>query len=312
MLVGTYTPPRGDGRGVERIVGGVPELLAEVSSPSFLARHATLPVLYAVAEDAGELVVVDATTGEVLQREPAGEAACHVRVDGDARAVVVACWGDGRVVRFTLDDDGLVTARTVAPAIVERDAASRAHASRAFGDGFVSTDLGVDLVRVFDARFVEVQRVALPRGSGPRHLTARGDLLYVDTEYSGEIVTIGPSTTGELELRTVAPARVGGAVDGDAAAEIALDPSGGWLTVGVRGSNVIAVSRILDDGSTEPVGEAPSGGDWPRHHVHVPDGILVAHERSSEITRLEFDAATGRVGGVVERIAVGSPTFLLP
>lgn len=307
MLVGTYTAPEGEGLGIVRLTDGRVELLAAVESPSWVARHPTLPLLYAVAESRGELVVVDAGSGEKLQVLPAGEAACHVRVADDGASAIVACWGDGRVLRYALSPDGRVADRVELVAATG-DAQSRAHASVAFGEVVVTTDLGLDLVRVWRGT-EEVQRLELPRDSGPRHLVVRGDVLYVDTEYSNEIVTIG-RVGGELAILGIAPARVGTAVEGDTSAEIALDPTGAWLTVGIRGSDVITSSRILPDGTTEPVAEAPSGGATPRHHVHDGDTILVAHQDSSTITRLPFDPATGAIGAVTETIPVGSPTFI--
>lgn len=310
MLVGSYTAPDGEGHGIARVVDGVVRTLAEVASPSWVTRHPTLPLLYAVAEHRGELAVVDAVSGTVVQVTEAGDAACHVRVDADGRTAWVACWGDGRVVRYALGPDGLVASRRAAPAATG-DAQSRAHASAAFGDVVVTTDLGLDLVRVWRGPD-EVQRLTLPAGSGPRHLAVRGDLLWVDTEYSNELVTIGRDSSGMLEVRGIAPVRVGGRIDGDTAAEVALDPTGAWLTVGVRGSDVIASSRILADGTTEPVAEAPCGGRTPRHHVHDGDAILVANQGSSTITRLPFDPATGAIGPVVETLPIGSPSFVDP
>ena len=311
MIVGTYTPPHGAGTGLLRLDGARSELLAELASPSWVARHPTLPLLYAVIEFRGELAVVEETSGAIVQQGiPAGDAACHVRVADDGRSAIVACWGDGQVLRYALDADGRVTHRDVARPLPEPG--SRAHASIPFGDGFVTTDLGLDVLRVWRGDgFDEVQRLDLPADSGPRHVVAHGDRLYVDTEFSNEILTIARAGDGRLALVAQAPIRVGGAVEGDAPAEIALDPTGAWLTVGVRGSNVIAVSRILPDGSTEPVAETPTGGDWPRHHLHDGDAILIAHQRSSTITRLPFDASTGTVGDVVETLEVGSPTMLL-
>lgn len=311
MIVGTYTPPHGAGSGLVRVDATNRTPLAALDSPSWVARHPSLPLLYAVAEHRGELVVVDERSGAIVQDGvPAGEAACHVRVADDGRSAIVACWGDGQVLRYALDAAGRVTGHEAAPPMPEPG--SRAHASIAFGDGFVTTDLGLDVLRVWRGDgFDEVQRLALPDGSGPRHLVAHGDRLYVDTEYSNEILVIARDGDGMLTVAARAPIRVGGMVEGDSAAEIALDPTGAWLTVGVRGSNVIAVSRRHPDGSTEPVSEAPSGGDWPRHHVHDGDGILVAHERSSTIVRLPFDAATGTVGTVAATLEVGSPTMLL-
>jgi 6-phosphogluconolactonase (cycloisomerase 2 family) len=190
---------------------------------------------------------------------------------------------------------------------------SRAHASVALGDGFVTTDLGADVLRVWSgAEFpVELQRLSLPTGGGPRHVvTHPNGSLYVVTEYSCEIIHVS-TRGGRLEVAGIAPVRSSAMSEGDTAAEIALHPSGDWLTVGVRGSDVIASSRVLPDGSTEPAAEAQSGGTTPRHHVHDGDSVLVANQGSSRITRLPFDATTGVLGAVVEAMDVGSPTFLL-
>jgi 6-phosphogluconolactonase len=316
-LVGSYTPPHGEGDGIHTLRGHAVDLFALVDSPSFLAAHPALPLLYAVAEHRGVLVVVDARTGAVVQDDiPAGPAACHVRVAADGSSAVVACWGDGTVARYTLGDDGRVTGRVVVPPLddLPEGVQSRAHASVAFGDGFVTTDLGADVLRVWSGgeSAVEVQRLAVPTGSGPRHLVSHPNgSLYVVTEYSCEIIHVS-TAGGRLELAGIAPARVGGMSPGDTAAEIALHPSGEWLTVGVRGSGVIAASRVLPDGSTEPVSEASCGGATPRHHVHDGEDVLVANQDSSRVTRLPFDAATGALGALRQSIEVGSPTFLLP
>jgi 6-phosphogluconolactonase len=315
-LVGSYTPPHGEGAGISTLDDIAVRRLAALDSPSYLAAHPTLPLLYAVAEHRGALVVVDSRTGEIVQDGiPAGAAACHVRLAADGASAVVTCWGDGAVIRYALDVAGFVTGRSAGAPLDEPAAgvSSRAHASVALGDGFVTTDLGADVLRVWsgDALPVERQRLPLPTGCGPRHLVAHPNgSLYVVTEYSNEILHV-TATRGSLALVGAAPARVDGMSPGDTAAEIALHPSGGWLTVGVRGSDLIASSRVLPDGSTGPVAEAPSGGAIPRHHVHDGDTVLVANQGSSLVTRLPFDVTSGALGAVTQTMAVGSPTFLL-
>lgn len=318
-LVGGYTAPHGEAAGVvllERTgAAWASRPVADVPSPSFLARHPELPVLYAVAEHLGELVVLEVADdgAEVVRSVPAGAAACHVRVAPDGRSVVVACWGDGAVVRYRLDERGRVLDAAHGATAGE---GSRAHATLPLGDGFVSTDLGLDLLRVWaddGAGIRETQRLELPPGSGPRHLVAHPNgRLYVVTEFSVEILEIAVGVAGELSLVRAAPARPVPRAEGDTGAEIAVDPTGAWLSVGVRGSDRIAVSRILPDGGTEPVAEGPSGGERPRHHVHDSRGVLVANEASSTVARLAFDPATGAVGPVLDSVAVGTPTFLLP
>lgn len=325
-LVGGYTPPHGEAGGIALLergaTGWATRVVAEVPSPSFLAHHPQLPVLYAVAEQRAELVVLeldpDGAARVVQDGIPAGAAACHVRVADDGGSAVVACWGDGAVLRYALDPHGRVADR-VAVAVAEPatpGAVSRAHASLAVPGGFVTTDLGLDLIRVWADEPDgprEIQRLQLPLGCGPRHVVAHPNgRLYVSAELSVEILEIARAGDGTLSLAGRAPARADEVRDGDTAAEIALDPTGGWLTVGVRGSDRIAASRIAPDGSTAPVVEAWSGGERPRHHLHDATGVLVANQSSSTVVRILFDPARGAFGDPAEPIAVPTPTFLLP
>ena len=95
---------------------------------------------------------------------------------------------------------------------------------------------------------------------------------------------------------------------GDQAAGMTLEHD--RLTVGLRGSNRIAVLRIGYDGSPVPVASAPSGGLWPRHHAVDGDRVLVANERSGTITALPF-LPDGTLGTAVEVAVVPAPTFLV-
>lgn len=79
-------------------------------SPSWLAQHPTLDVVYAALEGSGE-VAAFARSGESTLRPlgapvAAGEAVCHLAVAPDGRFLVASCYGDGRVVRIGLGADG--------------------------------------------------------------------------------------------------------------------------------------------------------------------------------------------------------------
>ncbi|KAA9106330.1 lactonase family protein [Microbacterium rhizomatis] len=79
-------------------------------SPSWLAQHPALDVVYASLE-AAETVAAFVRTGESTfaalgSPVTAGAAVCHVAVAPDGRSLVASCWGDGRVVRMALDAAG--------------------------------------------------------------------------------------------------------------------------------------------------------------------------------------------------------------
>ncbi|MBT2555365.1 beta-propeller fold lactonase family protein [Arthrobacter sp. ISL-5] len=310
---------------------------AKADSPSFIAVHPSLPVVYAVGETA-KTVQAYRRRGEFgleAAGEPwaAGEAACHVAVDPGGRFLIVACWGDGQVLLYELDADGGMTARYSAePSVDPRGDAetddggrpSRAHASLMLADGrIMTTDLGHDLLRVWNyvpgAGLAADHEVMLPKGSGPRHLVQHpGGTVFVVSEYSIEVFAVrAASDTGGFELVGRGPATTGGAQEGDSAAEIALAPDGRHAYVGVRGSNRISVLQVEDgttDGTTgqlRPLGDFASGGDWPRHHLVRNGWLHVAHERSHDVTTFRLDPDTGLPGDVRHRLVAGSPTALV-
>lgn len=161
--------------------------VTQTPSPSWLAQHPSLDVVYAALEgDAG--VQAYRRSGEsTLQPlgEPveAGDSVCHLSVARDGSSLIASCYGDGRVVRIGIDaHGGLVpdavnkaaelraallgeAIETTAPAGVAAAASdpysgeltaggearvSHAHASAFLPDGRIATtDLGFDLVRIW-------------------------------------------------------------------------------------------------------------------------------------------------------------------
>ncbi|UYO96975.1 lactonase family protein [Microbacterium sp. M28] len=159
--------------------------VAEAPSPSWLARHSRLDVVYAALEgDAAVQAFV--RTGEsklapLGERVPVGESVCHLAVAPSGQYLVASCYGDGKVVRIGLDADGRPVPDAVDKAAALRAAlfgedpdsgaapragvgaaasdpydtpvgteprVSHAHAAAFLPDGrIVTTDLGFDLVR---------------------------------------------------------------------------------------------------------------------------------------------------------------------
>ncbi|RFA23679.1 hypothetical protein B7R25_00115 [Subtercola boreus] len=362
-------------------------------SPSFMAVHPTLPVVYAVGEAAQTVAAYRRTgaravgdNGTVVDGDPAtgtrgesgtleslgdpweaGEAVCHVAVDPAGRFITATCWGDGRVLLYGLDDAGRIVSRFVAapaadphtvwalttgPVEDQPPRQSRAHASLMLADGRVmTTDLGFDLVRVWRVipfranapKNSEVgafaqnrdhpsgleldHEIVLPFGSGPRHLVQHpnGTVLIV-TEYSVEVVVLEPqaepgarSAGARFAVSSVGPATQRGARPGDAGAEITLTPGTGLVHVTVRGSNLVSTLRMDDRGTVHPIADVSSGGDWPRHHLVLPAPsgsnvlLLVAHERSNDVTVFALDPDTGLLEAIPSaRLHVEAPTALVP
>ena len=194
---------------------------------------------------------------------------------------------------------------------------SRAHQALYLPGGLIATtDLGFDLVRFWRdgvSGLRPVQQVALPMGSGPRHMLWHpSGHLYVVTELSCELFVLAPSADGSWRLIGGAPLGAG-TLPGDAAAELAMSRDGEFLYAGVRGSNTIATLRVRGAGEVvEPVALVDAGVDWPRHHAVVRDILLVAGQRSDEVGSLTLDLRTGVPGRVRHRAAAPSPTCIVP
>lgn len=340
LWTGCYTADghgTGEGIGVIHVENGVPSwshLAARTPSPSFLAKHPSLPVLYAAGEMAQTLSAfhIDgpgrlAPLGTVRH---AGDAVCHVAVAPQGRYVIACCWGDGQVLCYPVGDDGSLGDALPAPAALDPHAAAgiggrrtRAHCALMLGDGRIATtDLGYDLVRIwrYDARegLVADHEVALPPGSEPRHLVQHpsGRLLVVG-EASLVVFVLVRDENDRFHLESSCPIaqepRGGGRHRaGATASEISLDASGRFALVAVRGSDEIVTLAVSGDGTTlTPVSRASCGGTTPRHHLQIGPVLLVANQGSDSVTAFRLAEHTGTVLDQIADIAVGTPSCLV-
>ncbi|MFT2817194.1 lactonase family protein [Leifsonia sp. A12D58] len=345
IWVGSYTGQAGEGEGIGSLgLAGAGHLAwngvaAKAESPSFLALHPTLPLLYAVAEfeatvQAYRVQDVDAAASAANATDleavgepwPAGAAACHIAVDPSGHFLVVTCWGSGDVLYYELDEAGAIKSRIAAPAAADpypqqpnaEPRVSRAHATLVLPNGtLLTTDLGFDLLRIWNVLpgvgLVAVADIPLGYGSGPRHLVMHpSGHVYVVTEYSIEVVVLAPDASAGFVIIDRVPASVGGVNEGDSAAEITIDAAGYHVHVSVRGSNIISTLAVYADGAQlQAVNDADCGGDIPRHHVQVGNVILVANQGSSTVVSLALDAETGVPTSIIDTLSVGTPTCLV-
>lgn len=194
---------------------------------------------------------------------------------------------------------------------------SHAHAAAFLPDGRIATtDLGFDLVRIWRPTaggLTPDHEIVLPHGTGPRHMVVHpSGHVHVVTEYSCEIFTLAAGVDGRWALAaatTVSPAAQAGI---DYPSELSRSRDGETLYAGVRGSNTIAALRVRGAGETvEPLALAESGVDWPRHHLVHDGALLVAGQRSNEITVLDLDERTGVPRGIRHRTPAPAPSHLL-
>ena len=335
VFVGGYTADKGgDGEGITLLrrdpsTGSLTRLgvVARTPSPSFLAQHPTLPVLYAVNEldpdgaVSAFTVAVDGSLTPLAGRPTGGSDPAHLAVTPDGRHLLVANYGTGSVAVFPLDDEGapgehsdLLDLKGSGP-VADRQAGPHAHMVFPVRDEVLIADLGSD--KVWRARLDPVlgrltllgAAVAAEPGTGPRHVRFSPDgALFVVGELSGDLTWWRPSADGSL-----APA--GRAATTTAAgenypSEIVVRPDGRFVYVANRGPNTIAT--FTWDGETAAlVAETPTEGDWPRHMILTGDHLYVTNQRSQSVTTLRIDAETGVPALQGAPTAEPTPTGLL-
>lgn len=372
--------------------------VTQSASPSWLAQHPSADVVYAALEGDGTVQAFVRTGQSTLaplgRPVAAGDSVCHLAVAPSGSYLIASCYGDGRVVRIDLSEDGSLLTPTVAarardpydpdaaqndadddpaqpsaqeiaasmlrsgsmtfeqpeaeveapprsglllfddvlefntPAVPEPEEtvveaadaparSSHAHAAAFLPDGRIATtDLGFDLVRIWrpaQGGLTLDHEVALPMGTGPRHMVVHpSGHLHVVTEYSCEIFTLAVQPDGRWALAAATTVTPAAEIGTDFPAELARSRDGETLYTALRGSNTIAALRVRGAGeSVEPLALAESGVDWPRHHLVHDGALLVAGQRSNEISVLDLDDRTGAPRGIHHRTPAPTPTHLL-
>ncbi len=319
------------------------------SSPSWLAAHPTLDVVYAALEGEGAVAAFaragESTLVPLGPRIPVGASVCHLAVAPDGRSLIASSYGDGSVTRLGIGGDGRLQPAVVDQAAALRAAlfgdepsdagdeqaasdpyptpfgeeprASHAHAAAFLPDGRIATtDLGFDLVRTWRptaSGLAPDHDVVLPRGPGPRHLVLHpSGHLHVVTEYSGEVFTLAPGPDAIWRLVSGTPVSEIVLAGTDFPSELSRSRDGATLYAGIRGSNTIAALRVRGDGSrVEPFALADAGVNWPRHHLLHEGVLLVSGQRSGTISAIDVDERTGAPRDVRHTVVAPAPTHLL-
>lgn len=311
-------------------------LAAETTNPSFLAIHATLPMLYAVGEwgkDGGKVSAfsIDAQSGKltlVNQQPSQGGGPCHVTVDRSGRCVLVANYGSGSVACLPLDKQGKLGPSTSfyqhegSGADPRRQKGPHAHSMNVDpANRFAfAADLGLDKILIYrlDAEQAKLTPnepafAVVERGSGPRHFAFHpgGKYAYVINEMTCTVTAFRyDAKRGALEpiqtIRTL-PADFEGS---NTTAEVQVHPSGKFLYGSNRGHNSIAAFAVdPETGKLRSLGQTPSGGKTPRNFGIDPTGafLLAAHQDSDNVTVFRIDQQTGQLQPTGQSVTVFKP-----
>lgn len=338
LYIGCYTAEMGgEGTGITAVrrdpaTGRLDSLgvVAPTQSPSFLAWHPTLPVLYSTSEVEEGEVHAWAVDGETDLRplgtgSTGGVHPCHLVVAPGGRYLLSTNYTSGSVAVHRLGDDGALGERTD---LLVHDGSGpnperqeRAHAHMASpnpgGGAILVIDLGTDAVYRYEleaatGRLVPLgPRIQVHAGSGPRHIARHPDgrRAYLVGELDAMVTAYEiDGAAGVLRERgRMATTRLTGAQP----SEIAVRPDGRFLYVANRGPDTVSVFSLADD-ALAYLAEVPTGGEWPRHFAVVGEHLYVANQRSHAVVGFHLDRDSGvpqEPGRVLE---LPSPTCILP
>lgn len=341
VYFGTFTDGSAKGIYVSRMDADTgrlfaPELVAEVSSPNYLAVSPDGKLLYAAVrpnanDGAVSAYTIERPSGrlELIDQVSAGGAGpCHVSVDATGTAVLVANYTGGSVKSFRADAAGSLAGATFiqhggSSVNPNRQTGPHAHCIMpAPRGGFaLACDLGTDRVMIYrldpaDASLTahEPAFATVPAGSGPRHLvfSPDGTRVYVVNEMACTVSGFAwDPSRGALDARAALSLLPPGVEVAEtfSAAAIAVSPDGRFVFATVRGHDSVSVFATDAEGALALVENVPCGGQTPRGLGIDPTGrwLLVGNQRSNSVAVFAIDATSGRLRATDQKVSVGSP-----
>ncbi len=235
---------------------------------------------------------------------------CHLAVNKDETLIATAQYGSGCIDIFSLKSNGHLDEHVQhiqqngsGP---NQDRQTQAHAHQVqfleTTNQLVCVDLGSDSVRFYNfAQGLycnQAMEVAMPAGSGPRHLIFNQDetIAYVLCELSETIVIIAKQDN-EWKMIKELPA-LAGEENKEAAAAIRLSADGKFVYASLRAQSLITCYRVSNDGlDLNLVSSIATQGDFPRDFAITFDDewLVVANQHSNSLTSFKRDTSSGEL-----------------
>lgn len=348
LLVGSYTD--GASQGLYRYsfdtrsgqIDPTPLQVVKSVSPSWLVLSADQRLLFVVNETPQGHVSSFSlgTQGQIKplnQVASRGDEPTHASLSHDQRYLFIANYAvapvpGGSLVVIPVTRDGTLKEAVQqlrhAPSKVnpERQSGAHVHSVVLSPDGrhLYASDLGADKVFIYRYDGASPQHplspaipasVALPAGTGPRHLLfdAKGRYAYLTLEMSGEVVTF-EAQDGNLIERQRLPLTEQQDAAAKASGGLHLSADGRFLYVSNRGTaNEIVVYAVgKDDGQLSLLQRRSVEGDHPREFALDPSGnfLLVANQKSNQIVVMRRDPRSGKLGETIQTLSQDAPSDL--
>jgi len=348
LLVGSYT--EGASQGIYRYqfddkagrIDPTPLQVVKSVSPSWLVLSADQRQLFAVNETpqghASSFSI--SSKGEIKplnQVATQGDEPTHASLSRDQRFLFVANYAvnpapGGSLVVIPVARDGKLKpvvqqARHEASGVnPERQAGAHVHSLVLSPDGqhLYASDLGADKVFIYRYDGASTYHpltaaipasVALPPGSGPRHLLfdAKGRHAYLTLEINAEVVVFDVQDDNLVERQRL-PLTERQEAAAKAAGGLHLSADGRFLYVSNRGTaNEIVVFGVgKENGELTFLQRRSVEGDHPREFALDPSDnfLLVANQKSNQIVVIRRDPRSGKLLETVQTLQQDAPSDL--
>ena len=297
--------------------------MSGLENPSFALCHPNGKVFYAVEETGAGAVCAcrldEALSGPLSRCETGGPSPCHLSLSADASRLYAANYG-GSLAAFALDADGNLLGRTDLARHVgsgpnaARQEAAHVHFSMEIDGLLYVCDLGADAIVLYETaggRLREAGRIAMPAGSGPRHLAhspLRPDWLYCVAELDSRVYAIRREPGGGRVVQSVStlPADYRGF---NTAAAIRMTRDGALLLASNRGHDSVAAFRVNADGTLDGPVISPCVAE-PRDFIICGDWVLAASQRDSVVRAYRLDREALKMEQTDMRLEIGRPVCL--
>jgi 6-phosphogluconolactonase len=314
-----------------------------LTSPSYLARHPTLPMLYVVEREwstderhVGALATfaIDPRDGRLEQAgriHTGGDWPAHVSVHPSGRLAFVANPRDACVAVFRIGDDGLPQSATWIVRHMGRGPTARQESPYPHsawpdmtGRYLLACDLGVDRVMIYrvDEASGQLTPTDFPyaqvsSGAGARHLAFHPSnrFVYVLNELDSTVSVFQLDAESGLLTIVQTVDTLPSDYDGRrSAAHVLVHPSGGFLYASSRGHDSIALYEVNQtNGRLRFVAHYPTQGRTPRNFNLSPSGewMLVANQHGNSIHPFRVRDGGGRLESTGSLVSTPSPVCLV-
>lgn len=328
MYVGTYTKKEGhvDGKaeGIYLLnqdsASGKLKFIctaAKITNPSYVKVGKMKKYLFAVSE----LVPGEAESGfvhsfkikengdlEQVDKISSGAfAPCHLALDKSGKFLFVSNYLGGIVREYQIGEDGSLKLKQELQ--LENPNQSHAHSVTISGDNRNAyiADLGNDKIWIYNfdpatgSMTPAAQKfVALPEGSGPRHMTfaKNGSFAYSVNELNSTVSVFKVLKTGGLELIQNISTLPSNYKQKNAPADIHFHPSGKFLYASNRFHDSIVIYSVNQEtGKLEVIDYVPVAGKTPRNFAISPYGryLYAASQDTGNITIYSINQNTGKL-----------------